>query len=429
VRFTAGQGRLARPRFRYTVSASIGFDDNVFSTPTDIQDQVFIIPRTPTIRGQTVSFRNEISNIGNSFTITQVPVFQDVVLFEGTDEQRIVIPAEERQASFITELSGSAQVTFVNRRTVFVMDLNAGVEAYWDRPNDTYDPTGTLSLTYIQRVSPRVQVSARATAQYTNQPDLSRAGGNRTANSGNTFSSSAKLDLSYQWSSRFSTVSSVSATSLTYEEEAFASRDYRDVGLGNEFRWRYSPRITLVAENRYSQISYPDAEGQNANTLFFLLGADTRLSGRLSASTRLGYSLRTFETTGEQSTAPYGELTMTYRINAASSLSLNSRFGFEPSVDGASETTSFRLGLTYSQAFNSRFSYSSSVNLSHRVLTVSSSDSQFTDDSVDFSLSLNYILSRRWSTSLSYNFTTLITELGFSDYYRNRLFLRSSYEF
>ena len=32
--FTVGEGRLARPRFRFTGNISIGYDDNVFQTPT-----------------------------------------------------------------------------------------------------------------------------------------------------------------------------------------------------------------------------------------------------------------------------------------------------------------------------------------------------------------------------------------------------------
>ena len=48
--FTVGEGRLARPRFRTNVNVSMGYDDNVFQTPTrpqSIPDQKVPILVTP----------------------------------------------------------------------------------------------------------------------------------------------------------------------------------------------------------------------------------------------------------------------------------------------------------------------------------------------------------------------------------------------
>ena len=52
-----------------------------------------------------------------------------------------------------------------------------------------------------------------------------------------------------------------------------------------------------------------------------------------------------------------------------------------------------------------------------------------TQETVDASLSLQYVLSRRWSLSLNYSYTMVLAPLESGDYYRQRIFFGAQYQF
>jgi hypothetical protein len=73
--FSSGQGRFLRPRFRYSASVSMGFDDNTLQTPTDSTATTLVIPEQPEI-SRTVPVREQtgVQFIGGAFR----PVFRTV---------------------------------------------------------------------------------------------------------------------------------------------------------------------------------------------------------------------------------------------------------------------------------------------------------------------------------------------------------------
>src|SRR5204863_437004 len=160
---------------------------------------------------------------------------------------------------------------------------------------------------YLRRITPRMQFTGNASLSYLSQPDYSQVNVVDTPGStGGYFVGNVKLDLSYRWAARFSTVTSVTGNSILYQAER-SGASYYDLGIGNEFRYTQSRRTTWVVEARYSQLKYLEGVDGAISTLFILLGADWTMSRRLRTTLRIGEALRTFESGGKAS-SPYGEL-------------------------------------------------------------------------------------------------------------------------
>ena len=177
----------------------------------------------------------------------------------------------------------------------------------------------------------------------------------------------ARLDLSYRWTPRITSLFSFTDNLLAYEEPAQQRGNYNEIVLGTELRYLWSPRFTFLGEARYSDIVYDQNPELNSHTAYLLLGTEFRLTQRMSGSVRLGASMKTFEEeaaavgapTSEEasasSTTPYGEFTLAYRLTPASAVNWNARFGFEEPFSPGDERVVFRSGLTFVQAFSPRF--------------------------------------------------------------------------
>lgn len=434
--FTLGVGRLARPRFELSFSLMTGYDDNTLQTPTG---------GIPEVRGL------ELVDPGEPARIVEEPVYgplrprllpngrvifvrevvgstQRVIPGREPEYREVVIsPGQERVGSFFTRASANFEMTVSSRRTVFTMDLRGNADYYFSRPNDQIDLTGSVAFNFLHRITPRLQFSASASLAYLSQPDVRLING-PSRNVGDYFVATSKFDLSYRWTRRISTITSFSFNSLLYSEPMQQIGDYYEGILGTEGRYAWSRRLTLLGEVRYGQIVYPENALLDSQTLYLLIGGEYALTKRISTSLRLGESFRTFDTGGSTAT-PYLEATGSWRYSPRGFLSLNSRFGFEESGSAEAETLAFRTGLSAVHAFSSRLRGSAGLTYVHRTTTFEASDLDFTEQTFDVNVGLEYALSKRMSLNASYVFTTTISDSEVNDYYRNRIFLGMQYNF
>lgn len=374
---TPGQGQYARPKYRYGLSAGIGYDDNTDQTPT----------------------------------------------------ANLTAVARPRNRSGFTWVNGHWDAQWLKPRTAFTVSLEAGGNLYWDRPGNTSDFNARLALMYINKIDPLTQLSANASFAYLSQPDYSNIFASTNQAGGDYFTGSTKFDVSHRWAPHFSTTTSASVNLLKYVNESTvnASNSFWNFTFGNEFRFQSSPRYTWVAEARYGLDEYISNSALNAQTAFFLGGLDWIASRHLTATMRAGASVRTFDV-GGSSTAPYAEVSLNYRTGRHSTLTLNGRYGFEQSNTAGDENLSYRLGLIYQRAFTSRFSGNAGLNFIHadyspRTGATSSSDV------VDLSVGLQYRLDRHFSIGARYSYTLQETSTGTQDFDRNRVLFSAQYEY
>ena len=374
---TPGQGRLAQPRFRYGLSVANGYDDNTFQTPD----------------------------------VSIAPV------------------AQPRQGSGFTTVSGHWDVQWAKPRTVFTLDVNLGATFYWNRDRHSEDYNNRLAMVIVHRIDPRTQVTANVNFSYLSQPDYSNVFASQSAVGGDYITTSTKFDLLHRWAPHFSTNTSVALDLLYYTQSSSGglSNSYLNYTFGNEFRFSSSPRLTWILEGRYSLQDYIDNSALNSGTAFFLGGVDWIWSRRLTTSVRAGAALRSFDS-GGSTTDPYLELSARYQTSRRSSLSVNTRYGYEQQNFVGNRDISYRLGLAYQHALTYRLSGDLGFNLIHTDSTPATGAGSSTN-TYDFNAGLQYRLNRHLSLGARYFYTQLNSSTGLQDYNRNRVLFSADYEF
>ena len=430
--FTAGEGRLARPRFRYTGSVSFGYDDNVFQSPNNgaSPDTVVTVLASPG-----TAARREVG-IGPNGEIQTVTI-------PGTDPQtrKVVIagqPGTRRIGSFLTRANVGFDVQFASRKTLFTFDIRTGGDWYWDRPGKDVDYTGSVALMYLRRLTPRLQFTANVNANYQTQPDLTQVN-TSTRQAGSFLNFSSKGDLTYRLSSRLSVVGSLSYNAVRYTEEVQQAGDYGETVLGTELRYLFSPRLTLLGEVRYSSTAYDTVSTRDAHTLFLLLGGEVTLSRRFTSTVRVGASVRSFDEGGGSATSPYGELTLNYQLAKATVIRLNGRYGFEEPPDAQSKLLSLRTGLSLVQSFSPRLHGTLGVNYVRQTTTTTPlavapatgtlPEVETAINTVDSTIGFEYNVTRNWTLNANYSYTREAGSNALREYYRNRIFVGAAYDF
>lgn len=417
------------------MSAGLGFDNNTLQTPdlNDVPEQTVrqVIPAQPEV---SVIQRVQVQttpNIGGAFRGETRTENRKIVLRPAIPEQVIEtkipgIDFPERNESFVSRVDGRVDAQWINSRGFFTLDGRAGTEYYWDRDTSPLEFNGSLGSTYVRRLGSKTQFSGNLVLAYLSQPDYSQVNVVATpGSSGNYFTGNLKLDLSYRWKPRFSTVTSITGNSILYEERT--TSNYWQAGVGNEFRWLQSPRITWVAETRYTVDQYLEGAQQAFSTAFLLLGADWTLSRRIRSTIRLGETVRTFDS-GSSRSSPYGELGLAYQPTRRDQVSLTARYGFEQTSSANEENVVTRCSASYTRTFSPRLLGSLAGNYVHNQ-TTSVGGTEATGDVIDGSLLFQYTFTRRFSINARYSYTLSTSSSGFNDFDRSRIFLTGEYEF
>lgn len=453
--FIVGEGRLARPKFRFNGRISQGYDDNVFQTPThglsqrSQKQQVLVSPgsaggpvevEVPS-GDPLVPATTQIVNIP-----AQKPVFRTV---------RIPgVAAPERVGSWVTRTSLGGDVQFATRRDLFTFDIDAGNSYYWDRPGDKSEYNGSLSLIYLRKLSGRAQFTMQLEASYQSQPNFAQINTPTSNNRGSYLTTNAKADLSYRLTPRFSSVTSVGYNSLFTQEQAQRSADFTETTVSTELRYLFSPRLTLLGEVRYSTSVHDETPLLDTTSYSLLLGGELTLTRRFKATMRLGEAFQTYTEGGDTGSSPYVETSLDYRLARGTTIQWNSRYGYEESGLVNNELIVARSGVALTQIFSPRLQASLSLNYVHTQNTaetqvvvtpavaadpltntvgspaVTKSVSVETNtDAVDSTLGVQYILSRHWIFNLNYTYTTSIGPVETSDYYRQQIFLGAQFVF
>lgn len=329
------------------------------------------------------------------------------------------------------------------RRSLFTADLNAQVTHYWERPgtDGKDDYSGSFALSYLYNLTPRLQASASANVAYISQPDISRINTPDRLGAGNLVNGLARLNVIYRLTPRLTGTLSVGQNAIIYVNKdstgasspAFNTNsrngDNFETTFSAEVKYLWKPRYTLLAEFRHVLINYPDTPSVNATTELLLLGAEMRLSSRLTATVRLGEAIRIFDETGDTSSAPYGEASLAYRIGPTSTVQWNSRFGFEepPSADG--EVLGYRTTVNYLRSFTPRLTLSAGITGILRNTTFGAGSQELTEQTLDANIGLQYRFSRQLTLNANFSFTQVISSTGDQDYDRSRIFVGAEYEF
>lgn len=416
---TGGQGRFTQPLFRFTVSASVGYDDNIFNTPTE--PAKFEVPEPD------IEIVERIERVP-----TGVPgVFFRRVVREEKEVQRFVgeIPEPpERIGSLVTNFRVGVQLQGITPRTALVVDASAGIGYYWDRPEDPSDESARLGLSFIHRLLPRLTVATQVDAVYQSQPDFSRINAPTNITGGNYLSVNAKLDLTYQMMPRLGVVGTYAYNSTLLEENETSSYHQHTQGL--QLRFTVSPRITLTSEYRHSTTTYPDAPLLDSTGNFFLIGGEFLWSARLRTTISFGEEFREYTVGGSQAT-PYLESTTALLFWRGSILAWSNRYGFEEGGGPTIRRSSYRTSLGLSQVLTSRAT--ARVGFAYNRVSVEDTLNpdieEVVEQQIQLTLGMQFVLSSAITLSADYTFIQLLSTLPNVDYYRNQFYIGFIYTF
>jgi Putative beta-barrel porin 2 len=424
--YFGGTGRLARPNFEYGISFSIGYDDNIFQTPSEtigIGPAVLVEEaKAPGLELQATQNRRLEGSQG--FSRTQF-VF---VRTPGRDAVFENLPPQERTGSFLTRSNLNLQMQSFTRRSLFTLDLSGGRTYYWEKDEDPIDYNANFLVNYLYKITPRLQATSQFNIAYISQPDLSRINTPDRPTVGDIINTLGRVDLAYRLTPRISTTLSTSYSGLRYTEKTEEIGNYDQWTFGLEARYLWKPRWTLLAEVRHNITTYDQQPRLDSTTDYFLVGTEFTLSARLTGSLRMGMNFKQFDVGSNQS-APYVESTVSYRSTARSTISWINRFGFEEAGSPDEKRLVYRSSIGYTYAFTPRLKGYANINLLHEITTNSVTDTEFAQDTFDSNIGLDYQITKRFGLNASYVFTIVNSNTGTSDYYRNRIYFGGQLNF
>lgn len=405
-------------------------------------DDTTVIPsalnqaEAPVPDGGTASASSTGSSNGNSFLgdglFSKLPIDFTLAVREGYDSN-LFTTKNNPDSSFYTNWAGGAYYTFGSPRLQLQTSLSGGVTYYYTRPGDKVDFNGQYSINAVYMASPRLTLNINSTTAYLSQPDLTIVGGTNRQN-GDYMYSNTILSGSYQWSEKFSTVTTYNVNVIYYMDNNLNDNQGRiDQTIGQSANWLLLPKTTVVAEYRANPVTYFDADLNTFNN-FFLVGFDQVFNPRFKWNARTGLQVGFDQNPDDGSSVyvgPYGESTLTYEYAKSSSISWMMRYGTEASgLNNVTQRQTFRTGLSVAHAFTRRISMTLGVNYQANYYDQNNVISSYYENIFDISVGANYQVNRHFSFSAGYQFTADVApDAEYREYTRNVVYVGANLAF
>jgi len=384
---------------------------------------------------------------------SRFPIHVSVSVQGGYDDN-VNTTAIDAQGSAFVNATLLLDMKMGSPRTTVDLSTTTGFNYFFDNADTQYEPNLNLTLTLQHKASPRLIFDVSVYFSYQTEPNF-QAGLGTNRRNGNYFFTQDRLEATYLWLPRFATRTSYNFTAVKYDNISTGIFEDRiEQNFGNEFRFLAWPTTNLVMEYRFMVVNYahegeiifppvfdqfgnkisPAVRLQRDSTTQFLLGGfDQAFSPRLSGSFRGGAEFRDYDVSGETS-SPYFEANLSYRLGKDTSLSWTNHYGFqEGDIAQSQGVKSFRTGLTGSHNLTSRISASLAVYYWHDDYSDFQSGAivtpGFTEDSFDINLTLGYALNQHLSAQMGYDHTEVSSGEAIRDYSRNRVWAGFNFTF
>ena len=328
-----------------------------------------------------------------------------------------------KKGSSVTNLSEGVEVLLAQSRFALSLDASLGGQYYWNRSGDQLTPTAGLSLVFGYKLTPRAQLSGVVNGTYTNQPTNTVVNGAVQSNGRGYFLLNSKFDLLYRWAPRVSTDTAYSISGIYYKDPGQNGGDSTTQTVGQSVRYDFSHLLTGVFEGRASQVQY-NSTTSNANIYYLLVGGDLMLSRRLTASSRIGATLR--DQDSSNSSTPYAEGSLNYALSRISQIGVNFRYGYNDNGStGQQSTTSTRAGVVYSQVLATHLRGTLGLNMNYN----ESSDTTPRDTTISGAAGVQYDVSKDLTVFANYNNIRDISSSSSQEYTKNVYYVGATYSY
>ncbi len=354
--------------------------------------------------------------------LSRFPFRLSLTILGGYDDN--VNTSGERQGSSFANGRGTLSYALEKPDTKLTAVAGAGVVYFPDRTNGrTYDVNTKLNLSLKQKISLRLSLSANVSASYQVEPDFSSDVGLDTRR-GQYFNMNSRVAAAYEWSSRFSTVTSYTFRPVKYDNSSSgALQDRMQHTFGEELRFTLVPGTTLTGQYRYAITDY-DSAPLDSTTQIVLAGVDHSFSPRLDLNVSGGTSFRSLDNDGSK-TSPHGEGSLNFSLAPGASLSWTARYGFEePNSTGALSRQTFRTGLRLNYNLTRRINATFAGDYRHDenegLNSPGKVSSAVSRDAFDLSLNVRYAIHRNLGLILNYRHSEVASSPSDLNYSRTR---------
>lgn len=273
------------------------------------------------------------------------------------------------------------------------------------------------------KLSQRATVTNNLLVSYEVEPDYV-VGASGALRNGHYFFGYERLGLNYQWSRRFSTVTSYTFNGVWYEKEELAQQEDRHTHtVAQQLRYALSRTTTANVEYRFSHTDFINI-GNDSTSQFLLVGGDHEFSAFTQGGLLVGAEYRDFERHGSI-TRPYGEAYLTYKLTEDTSLRWAGRAGLENNELGNyRDRYGYRTGVTGFHSFTPTVRGSLGLSYLHSDFDPADSDGHLedaSDDGVSVNVGVTYKLVRNIDVNAGYQFTAYFSDLEARDYDRHRV--------
>lgn len=269
------------------------------------------------------------------------------------------------------------------------------------------ETSGNITLGFNHNFSQRLSFYASLYASYQKEPNFNSNIGPDNVRAAH-FDTTDIFALTYYWLPRLSSITSYTFSRVKYAQESIGnSQDRFDNIIAERLQFSLTSRTNLSVGYRL-QITDYDTAPLDSTTHYLLAGIDHHLTEHLVIRADGGESIRSLQDQGNSS-SPYFAGSLDY-LGSNHRLSWVTQYGFEaPSAEDVSIQKTWRTGLVLTYDLTSRLSSTAALFYHHDQNQGGTSSG--TQNALDFTLGLRYVISRGFMFHVDYSHSSE-TSLG-----------------
>lgn len=226
----------------------------------------------------------------------------------------------------------------------------------------------------------------------------------------------AGLNGELEISEKISVGSGVSYGKVSYTTAG--GTDSEDYKVPVNVYYELTPKIDLSTGIRYTHTELEVAGANEFDEFYYNVGARGSFTPKLSGSFSVGYTTRSVNVGPDDDGTIGADASLAYAYSEKTTISLTAARGFSNSGSTGQSYENTNLGLSASSALTADWSVNAAINyrvLDYKVAPV------HTDDYVEGSVGVTYVINQHLTTSLSYLYREQFSDLGAASEFSNNV--------
>lgn len=313
-------------------------------------------------------------------------------------------------------------VVDIDPTTPWSLALDLGAIHYLDgipRYDDTFY-NARIAFNIAHQISQRLKISNNFYLTYEAEPNFA-TGASTTLYNGQYLYGYNNFNVSYAWSQRFSTTTSLTVDGITYEDDVVSSLEDRlSVLIAQQFSYALTKRTSLAAEYRYRVTDYRERDDVDAQSHFILAGVDHAWSQRATGSFRVGAEF--FKSDRTEQTSPYGEVAFSYLVARKTTARWFGSVGYDAAELGGYESRyALRTGLNVAHQVTKRFGVNAGASYAYSTFDSGGAGTDVEEHSLLLSTGLTFQVLENVSLDARYSYSVLRSDDSLREFDRNNV--------